>query len=413
MALSSSNLQLADWVEAVLPDYAGGSVANVPASILSIFDAPPLKPDSPTSLLPALRPDILPEALVHDARAVVLLVLDGVGYRQLDAALESGDLPGFARAGHRSRLTSIFPSSTAAALTSLQVGVGPGTHGLAGYTLHLPAQQRVVNMIKWKPVGGGHTAKPMPLPESFLPVPTIYQHLAAAGIPSVVVSQAAFAKSALTRVHCSGVPYAGHRTLSEFPALLLREAQKPGRRFVFGYWDGFDVVGHSYGPASMTAGNELRLIDRALEQGLLEPLERLGGDVAVILTADHGQTAIPLNRRRNLAEVTGLTRRWSHQPTGEPRALGLALQEPADLDRVREFIAGDGVVLPVTDALAMGLYGPGPWHPELVERVGNTLVLAKAETAMTYPGANSQSIGGHGSLTEEEMLVPLLAWRFS
>jgi hypothetical protein len=61
----------------------------------------------------------------------------------------------------------------------------------------------------------------------------------------------------------------------------------------------------------------------------------------------------------------------------------------------------------------MGLYGPGPWHPELVERVGNTLVLAKAETAMTYPGANSQSIGGHGSLTEEEMLVPLLAWRFS
>jgi hypothetical protein len=63
-------------------------------------------------------------------------------------------------------------------------------------------------------------------------------------------------------------------------------------------------------------------------------------------------------------------------------------------------------------AVAAGLYGPPPHHPELLERIGETLLLARDCSAFGFPGGHSGSVGGHGSLTPEEMLVPLLVWRF-
>ena len=69
--------------ERVLPDYDGGSIVNVTASILQSFGC---KPPSPP-----LRSDLLDPNLLSDAAGgVVCLVVDALGLAQLQAGLAAG-----------------------------------------------------------------------------------------------------------------------------------------------------------------------------------------------------------------------------------------------------------------------------------------------------------------------------------
>jgi hypothetical protein len=306
-------------------------------------------------------------------------------------------------------MTSVFPSTTAAALTTLQTGLAPAKHGMAGYTLYMAAQQAVINMISWKPVGGMPVRLPLPQPKGFLGVPTLYDLLDRHEIPSTVVSNLAFMDSPLTRVHSPGVPYSGHRTPAEFAGLLLREVEKPDRRFVFGYWDGFDALSHTHGPESAICLDELHLLDEALGRGFFGRLGDRSRDVVVLVTADHGHAPISTERTHSLKEILREQSPSRLIPTGDRRAMGLAFE---DLQALREVAGDDGVVLSVQEAIEAGLYGPGDRHPDLEARIGQTLLLAKDDASFVYPQSNNPTAGGHGSLTSREMLVPLLGWRF-
>ncbi|HEX5166478.1 MAG TPA: alkaline phosphatase family protein [Thermomicrobiales bacterium] len=364
--------------------------------------------------MPPLDRSLLDPALVDGARVVVLLVIDG--YSAVAHARHGARL---ARVGHETfqsaTLTSVFPSSTAAALTSLQTGVGPGRHGMAGYTLYLPALGRVVNMVRFQPVDGGQFDAQTLDTASFLPVPSIYAILRDAGIESVVVSHRDYANSPLTQVHSGKTHYVGHRTPGEFAALLLREIVRPGRRFVFGYWAGVDMLGHTHGPAADASVAEIDTVLYALRQHVLEPLARLGGDVSIILTADHGLTDIPVADATSMNDINALTGAWRKPATGERRAVGLSLPEPGTRLRLVDALGERAAILDANEAIGAGLYGPGDQHPDLAERIGDTLLLSRGPASFPFVSSRPQqtpSLGAHGSLTPDEMLVPLLAWRF-
>jgi hypothetical protein len=308
----------------------------------------------------------------------------------------------------------VFPPSTASATTSLQYGVAPGTHGMAGYTMYFPGVKRVVNMITWRIAGVEQDRTKPPAPGSVLRVPHVFGVFERAGIDTGIVSNTWFEQSPLTQAQASGVRYRGYRTVAEFSRRLLREVERPGRRFVFGYWDGFDALGHTWGSDSDVTRLELRLVDQALREGFFGPLAEMGEDVLVLLTADHGHTVTPIEDRLALTDATDDFRSLAHRPTGEPRALGLRFT--SDHERHRQALGArwpeQAIVLDMDAALAAGLYGPPPHHPELAQRLGNTLLLARGTAAFNFPGGMSGSRGGHGSLSAAEMLVPLLAWRF-
>ncbi|CAN5513919.1 alkaline phosphatase family protein [soil metagenome] len=395
----------------MLPAYNGGSIANIPASILTGFETPPILQQG---LLPPVGESRLPIDLLRDARVVILIVIDGLGADALDEAAGRGDVPGLMSAAHQTTLTSVFPPTTAAATTSLQYGVGLGNHGMAGYTLYLPEIDQVFNMITWGVAGNGSIDVNAPAPASFLRGPNLFNLLARAGIDPVIVSNQAFETSPLSLAQASGVRFRGYKTLADFTYRLIRELERPGRRFVYGYWDGFDALGHVWGADSSVARLELRLIDRALREGLFQPLESLGEDVALIVTADHGHADMPRDSRLDLAEIPGLLDALAHRPTGEPRQLGLAVREGSRVDVQALYDAwGDRIaVLTSADAIEAGLFGPPPHHPDLLARTGDILLLAGGAGSFTYPGGSTGSVGGHGSLTQREMAAPLLVWRW-
>jgi hypothetical protein len=417
-AVSPLPTSLSDWLadssdawRAVLPDYAGGSIANIPASILHSFGA--LQADNSTDLNPPLRDTILPAHLLAEARVVVLVVLDGLGVHSLERARSRDMIEFVDTADVRRTITSVFPSTTTAALTTLQTGSSPLQHGLAGYTLYLDDQQTTVNMITWKPVAGTRLARRLPDRANYLSVPTIYQRLASAGIESVLVSNKEFENSALTNLHAARVPYIGHRTPAEFAGLLLQESLKPGRRFVFGYWDGFDALAHTHGPDSAICLNEAHLLDRALGIGFLDPLSSAGtADIAVVVTADHGHA--PIAQERVFSLRSPIQRYGTHRPipTGDRRAAGLAFEQREAIGLLQDLVGDEGAVVSVRDAIDAGLYGPGTEDPGFADRIGQTLLLARRDGAFVFPQSSNVTAGGHGSLTAREMMVPLLGWRF-
>ncbi|MDQ4090972.1 MAG: alkaline phosphatase family protein, partial [Actinomycetota bacterium] len=179
---------MGDRDQPTVPDYGGACIDQVVAAALG--RGPYGAPSSPPAWLPQ-------EAVA--ASQVVLLVLDGLGWAQLQ------ERPGLAptmtsMAG--GPVTTVAPSTTAAALTSLTIGAPPATHGVVGYRVRVHGDQ-ILNILRWG-TGSGDARATVP-PEDFQPLEPF------ASTKPPVVTRAELAESGFTRAHMSGARVYGWR----------------------------------------------------------------------------------------------------------------------------------------------------------------------------------------------------------
>ena len=136
----------------VPPDYDGGGLLNVAATVLDLLGA---RDDTDPPPLRALDP-----VLREGVRQVVVVLADGLGTGQLRALCAAGDTPFIAsllaRAQARDQAqlieaTTIFPSTTAAAITTLNTARTPQEHGNIAYFIWLEEFAQVTQMLRWGP----------------------------------------------------------------------------------------------------------------------------------------------------------------------------------------------------------------------------------------------------------------------
>jgi hypothetical protein len=409
------------------PRYDGQSLLNVPASIAAALGAPDRE------LGPVLTPAVLPPALVDGVSAVILMVVDGLGRWQLEAGLASGDLPTLAGLAGRAAagaddvalasITSVFPSSTIPALTTLSTGLPPADHGLLGWTVYLEEMGEASELARWGPAAGrgsyrdatrgGHD------PVAFLDRPTVYRRLQAAGVASAVVAPAALQGSALSAMLFGGATYVGYRAASSLPVLVeqLLDRREPGTRLhVHAYWEALDGVSHVHGPAGPEHREELATLDFTLGRWLGRRGRR--GDVLLLLTADHGHVPTDPVRTVRVDQDRGLMAELLSPPTGERRMLYLHARpgrRKALREHCAERFAGVAEMLDAETAFQQGLFGPGPVSRAARRRAGDLLLLARADyqlvSTFRSPPPPPVFAGNHGSLDPREMVVPLLAVR--
>ncbi|MFS0893834.1 alkaline phosphatase family protein [Microbacterium sp. 179-I 3D3 NHS] len=345
-------------------------------------------------LLAALRGDA--DALPR-ASSVVLVVVDGLGAISLRS-----------HAGHARALTSgmtkrdvarsVFPSTTAAALTSILTGVGPGEHGLVGYRVLDAERDRLVNQLSgWESDGLD--------PLTWQPATTVFERAGALGHESFAVGVAAYAQSGFTRATLRGAEFVAAAT----PATRVETAydlarQHPGS-LVYCYLPEVDKAGHRHGIDSAEWVAALEEIDAALAT-------HVPAGVGVLVTSDHGMVDVPVNRQAVLDErhLVGV-----RHLGGEPRMLHVYLAPEADGAEIgarwRRDLAGVADVVDRQEAIARGLFGPTV-TPAAASRMGDLMVASRGANAV-YDGtaADQRSrgmVGQHGALTPEERLVPLL-----
>lgn len=342
------------------------------------------------------RPDWFPTA-----RSAILVLVDGLGRLNLTA-----------RAGHARFLTarmtkrdaarSVFPSTTATALTSLLTGVDAGVHGIVGYRARIPGTQLAPNQLKgWESDGLD--------PLTWQRAAPILEREAAAGRPCFVISKAAYAGSGFTQAIQRGARFvAGEDVEARLDRARELAAAHDGA-LIYVYLPELDTIGHARGWESPEWIAGLERIDgalRAFEAGLAP-------GVAALVTADHGMVDVSADRHVLLAGGDALLQEVE-LVGGEPRLLQLYTDDGAAgrvAERWRASESSRSWVMTREQAIAAGLYGESV-ATEVVPRIGDVLIAARGAVAyyddrLTDKKAQ-RMIGQHGSLTDQERIVPLV-----
>ncbi len=403
--------------EWIAPAYAGRSIANVPASILRLFGG--------QISTPALDPAILQG--LGNVERVVIVCVDALGYDKLQetlAANPKNGLHALLRDGARLvPLTSVFPSTTTAALTSLWSGYTPAEHGFLGFQLFLREYGVRANMIAFSPVvtqdlGRDQLLKGGLNPDQFLATPSLPQSLAPLGVPVYHLMELPFVNSGLSKVQIRGAKQVRGVIGSSDLWVVLREWVEEHRaeRAVFAvYWGGVDSIEHYYGPSSETARAEIDNFAYSLENEFLSklsPAARRG--TLFMLTADHGHIDTPPEHSIYLSDHPALRPHLLMDFAGEPRAAYLYCRQ-GEKEAVRDYFARhfpeQFLVLDSQTALDAGLFGTGTLAPETRYRIGDWIVLPREDYTLVENRQVRQMLGRHGGLTPREMLVPLIAAR--
>jgi hypothetical protein len=401
-----------------MPAYDGRSIVNVAVTVHRAAGGdrsgvPPLAPPLSRGLDP------------FDGRRaegpVVLLLVDGLGFGPLTHWAGSGSMRGQRWSALAHPITTVFPSTTTAALTSMSTGTPPGRHGLVGYRQYLPKFGVVADLLKMSPVGSPHRDQligPGWSPKDLSGAPTLFRR----GLSATALTREVFRGTGFTRLLYDGAAFQGFGTGTDLADELAKILDRPrAPRAVFGYWDELDTIQHLKGP------NE-RLIDLELERFALL-LEHVAAAVrpararrtTVIITGDHGQVPASTASRLRVDLWPEVVREMARPLAGDRRA-GFFAARPGRIGALkvalrRRLPAGSKIV-EMDAACRAGLFGPPPFHPELPERLGDLLALVPSPAGLTYfpPGAATDGrhlFGAHGGMETAELVVPLVVGRLA
>lgn len=349
----------------------------------------------------ASLPSEHPLPIPRQSRAVVLWVVDGFGLHHWRHAEAQGLMPSVAQSNH-TLLTgqSVYPSTTAAGLSSLAFAAPPSVHGALGYWIHLPEIDRAVNMLTGRDENGAVVPEALLYPSL---TPTVFERLSRHGISSAVVSPAAYASSALTRWIYKGSVYLGYDAAN--PLTAVRQATLAllqGCRFVWLYWPYIDVSAHLNGLNSEESKESVRQFDHAYGEALKQ--FRLPEPVTLVVTADHGMAELHSDKVVAI-EDRRVQPLWTHRWAGERRALTTELL-PASLQDALEPLAA---VLPQEQVWDEGWYGGPPFQPSFRGRVLTSLILAHPNFQFEQnPGRDNPILNAaHGGTTDAERSIPI------
>ncbi len=375
----------------LVPDYGRNTLADVLPAVARSLQVE--LPQERNALL--ARPS---ELVVPSANRACVLLIDGLGDQLLR---DRGGHAPFLR-GLLTRVRTLsagFPTTTATSLASLGTGLPPGAHGLVGYEVRVPEEDRLLNELSWEP--------PVD-PRRWQREPTVFQHAAAAGLDVVRIGPGFFDGSGLTEAALRGGRFIAAESLADRVAAALAALRGSSRALVYVYWGEVDKVGHEKGCQSWEWGEELAAIDQAVK----ELVAGLPKDAALHITADHGMVDVPHHLRVDLRHQPELMRGVNYVG-GEPRCPQIyCAPDQVELVRARwvEQLGDRAVLLSRDEAVQQGWFGQVSEH--ILPRIGDLIAVcdpgfAVIDAARMRPQALAL-IGQHGAWSPQESLVPLL-----
>ena len=364
------------------PDYGGRCLTQVLPSAVALLTG-----ESMTLPLPS-------------AERVVVVLVDGLGRDILSDATGAAPFLSSLTPVVPEGIDAVFPSTTAASLTSLGTGLPPGEHGVVGASFWMAETDNILFPLGWRE---------RPDPWVVQPERTMLERAAAAGIATTVVSERSFAGSGLTVAALRGGRFLGADSPGEVVVALAAAAAEHPPTLSYGYFHTVDKSGHIHGAGSQQWLLDLQYTDLAIAH----LAERLPHGTLLLVTGDHGMVNCPDDARISIDDhvLQAPLRRLA----GEPRMRHLYLKPgaaPADVALGWQRVLGDAaVVVTREEAIAEGLFGAVA--PGIEERIGDVLAIPTGNVALVsqkFDSIVSSLRGQHGGLTEVERRVPLLGW---
>lgn len=400
--------------EFVLPSYDGFGLANLTPSVgrwLGVKDMP----------LPAFDTSILGH-FKESYQNVVVLLVDSLGYNQLIRLVTEGRAPLWKRELEEQKLiplTSITPSTTASALTTIWTATCPNTHGVIGYEMWHKQLGMVINNILHSPItykgDVGSLGKAGFVPTEFMNQKTLGQLFGRQGVESHAFLPSSIANSGLSQMHLPGSQLHTFSAESDFFLNMrdLLNAESKRQRFVYGYWSDVDTLMHRYGTYDDRTSEHFYDFSNAFFRLFVEGLSPSAKKKTLILiTADHGSLETPDLPEYDLSHHPDLMNLLQIAPTCEGRLPFLYVKSGKKAEVRAYFEAvwpGKFAIISGQEALDLRLLGIGTDHPDLLNRMGDLVVIPTGNAYLWWPERPNTMRGRHGGLHVDEMLVPLYA----
>jgi len=359
--------------------------------------------------------------------AVVLFLVDGFGWRFFERFQDAPFLKRIASGGTIQKLTSQFPSTTAAHLTTIHTGLPVGISGIYEWYIYEPALDRIIAPLLFSYAGTREreVLKAAKVdPSLIFPRGTFYSELRQMGVASYVFGVRDYTPSTFSRAVATGAELLRFITLPE--ALvnlgsLLQLQSNP--TYIHLYFDRIDTIAHEYGPSAPQTEAEIQAFLLIMEYYFEQVFK--GKRVLFLMTADHGQvdvnpkTTIYLNTNRNFKGLERFikTNRSGQLliPAGSARDMFLHVKDDL-LDEAQSFLTkrleGKADVAQVASLMEDGYFGT-EISARFRERVGNLVILPyPQETVWWYEKGRFEQrfYGHHGGLTAQEMEIVLYSY---
>lgn len=346
-------------------------------------------------------------AFIGEAQHLVLLLADGMGMNVAELLPEQA----FLRQHIATSMRTVFPSSTAVALTSLATTQWPAQHAVVGWWTHLPQIGAAATIVQFAARADRRSLADLGVsPQEAFPTPSA---LARFSRDTLALFPERIAEGRYTDYFRGGRPVWGYRSMTEAVDITLarvRRAEAP--TFTYIYSNRIDDTAHAYGLARPEVRAALYDLDRSVER----LAEGLAGKGRLLVTADHGFLDSGEGCRHEIRFYDDLLPLLRYPPSGDARVMYLHAR-PGTRGRIRDYFYrrfGDRfLVITVEEAEELSLFGAGPLSETFRGRVGDLVAISHGADALEYrpAGGNGKVMleaAQHSGLTPQEMLIPLI-----
>lgn len=404
----------------VMPLYADYAFGNIPTTIEHLLTG--------AERGPLLPPDCFGDCFggtYPRPQKVVLFFIDsfawqfwqehGRRFRTTQRVMDEGVL---------TPISALFPTTTAASVSTLNLGVLPSQHALYEWNVYIPAYGEVIQSLAFCPLGA--RAPDACLQKGYDPArllevhETVHQRLARHGVRSIQFSHRSYAGSAYNSVASVGAEVVRHGTLAE-ALVQLKEAvvATTGKALLAFYWAAIDTIAHVHGPGTPYHSAEIASFWHTFDE-VFRDVD--SADTLYLFIADHGQVRADvrgdtfyLNERiPQIASCLPISPTGNPiYPNGSPRDVFLHVRperRSQTLDLLHRHLDAIALVMPMEEAIGQGLFGPQSVSAELRRRLGDILVLPYPGHFIWWrePGRLENVFHGHhGGLSPEEVTTVL------
>ena len=363
------------------------------------------------------------QGLPSQYRKVVLFLIDGFGWTFFSRYAERFPfLRRFLAQGVASKLTSQFPSTTSVHITTLHTGSPVAESGVAEWWYYEPLLDRLFAPLMYSTKGELRSESHRGPSLDLFPATTLYQELGAGGVRSYCFQHRSYANSPFSASVSRGATLMPFKTIAEALVNLTSVMEAEAERAYFCvYFDPIDSLSHQYGPTSRQVDAEAESLFSLLENLVHQHMTGTG-DTLLLLTADHGQTAVSAPDAIYLDEQLPALKQWlkTNQrgqlltPAGGPRDTFLYVKAEhltEAYQALSHLLQGKAAVHYTSQLLTDGFFGKNP-SQRLRERLGDLMLLPQGDRLLGWSDNGSQRIhykGHHGGLSSDELEIPLLA----
>lgn len=325
---------------------------------------------------------------------VVVLLCDGMGTNMVDYALNKADMPnGFLIRHRKASITTVFPSTTVAATTSMLTGLNPCETGMLGWYMRYPELNRIAGVFNNYIAGDDLKLARLSLEYyklKYMNCPEIINEINTANtFQGVFISP------------FGGVPY---ETIDEMFEKILETCNKPGKKYVYAYYVEPDHTSHEKGCKSQEVIDIVVDLNNRIEQ-LAHELK----DTLLIVTADHGHTNVEnvcIDAYPDLKDcIIG-------DLFLDPRAVGIRVKHGRDAEFVKlfnKYFGDDFILVDKREVIESKLFDDGEENPKFRDFLGDYLAIGIGQKMLLNSFAD-ELVSHHSGWTDDEIFVPVVVY---